>query len=216
MQRRRLPPEVRREQLIGALADVARERGYAGTTVPLVVARAGLAQGSFYRHFRDLDEAFRLLALRELAPIAAAAFALDFSRARTFGDVERELRAYYLALGTALREQPILVRELLLVARRMPGPLGAELEAFLGAMRARVHTLVVAHMGKGPFRSGDARIVTGALMGMVLGAVEEASELGAELDVERWATEMARFETGALCGGSHDERTTKRGARGRS
>src|ERR1700728_1719145 len=42
-----------REALLGAGAALAEEHGLAGVSVNMVVARAGVAKGTFYVHFKD-------------------------------------------------------------------------------------------------------------------------------------------------------------------
>ena len=44
-----------RERILRAALAVASERGYDGTTISLVIARAGLAASSVYWHFKDKD-----------------------------------------------------------------------------------------------------------------------------------------------------------------
>jgi AcrR family transcriptional regulator len=202
---RRLPPEQRREELLDAVEAVVARRGYAGTTVPLVVAEAGVAQGSFYRYFRDVDDAFAALTRRVLPPVAEAAFALQLADLRTAADVERELRRYYQVLAEQLAAHPAVVREALLVAPSSTGKAGRELAAFLRQMREYVGTLIAKYVGRGPFRAGDPEIAAAAVVGMVLGAAQAATEPGASFDPERWAREMARLESGALVRPSADD-----------
>jgi AcrR family transcriptional regulator len=47
-----------RSRLIHATASVTMAKGYASTTVADIVASAGVAKESFYRHFRDKEQAF--------------------------------------------------------------------------------------------------------------------------------------------------------------
>lgn len=197
--RRRLPPEARRAELLDALEQVLGEHGLAGTTVPRVVAQAGAAQGSFYRYFRDLDDAFVELAADVIEPIAQAAFALDVSKARTAAEVEEELVGYYRVLAALLTERSALLREVLLVGLSARGRLSTQLGGFVQAMRDHIRGLMVAHMGRPPFDHADPDVAAGALVGMVLGATHEAVQLGDRFDPESWARELARYETKLLC-----------------
>lgn len=207
---RRLSPEQRREELLEAVEAVIARHGYAGATVPLVVAEAGVAQGSFYRYFRDVDHAFAELARRVLKPIADAASAIQLADARTASDVERHLRGYYQVLAEQLADHPAVIREALLVAPSSTGQAGRELSAFLKRMRARLQMLISDYSGRGPFRTGDPKIAPTAIFGMVLGAAQAATEPGASLDPSHWAREMARLETGALVRPSAYRRRGKR------
>lgn len=207
---RRLPPEQRREELLEAVELVIARDGYAEATVPRVVAEAGVAQGTFYRYFRDVDDAFAELARRVLEPIALAASALELAGTRTAADVERRLRGYYEVLARQLALHPGVIREALLVAPSSTGQAGRELSVFLDRMRAYLEKLIAEHAGRGPFRPGDPKIVAAAVFGMVLGAAQAATEPDASLDPEHWAREMARLETGALVHPSESPRRTQR------
>lgn len=195
----RLRPEQRREQLLEATEDVLAEHGYQGATVPRVVARAGVAQGSFYRYFRDIDAAALELMQRALAPVTRAAAGLDFSRVQNAADLELEVLGFYRLLARELAAHPALIREALLVAPAARGELGAVMFAFLGSMRDMAHRLIAAHAGRPPFRAiTDPGTAAGAVVGMILGAAQQAVGSGESFDAERWANEMASFEAGAL------------------
>jgi len=197
--RRRLAADVRWEQLLDALESVVAEHGHGGATVPRVVARAGLAQGTFYRHFHDIEDALAALARRVLAPIVQAAFALDVSRARTAADVEQALLSFYRPLAAQIQAHSAAVREGLLLAQAGRGRAGRELASFLAILHERVRALVSLHEGHGPFeQGGDPDVVAAAVVGMVIGAVRHAAEQGRAFDAEAWATQMARLETRAL------------------
>ncbi len=47
-----------RERLRAAALELFEERGFAGATVPDIVARAGLTERTFFRHFSDKREVF--------------------------------------------------------------------------------------------------------------------------------------------------------------
>ena len=58
-------PDIQRARMIGALVEVARERGAARITVAHVVARSGVSRRTFYEMFEDRDACF--MAALELA-----------------------------------------------------------------------------------------------------------------------------------------------------
>lgn len=198
---RRLEAAERRAQLLRGVEEVFADFGWAGTTVPRVVAAAGLAQGSFYRHFKHIDDAVVQLTRAVLEPVRQAALSLDFASVQTVGQLERELVRFYSVLARQLRDHPVVVAEALLAGAFARGPLGEEMSAFLEAMQAHAYDLAVRHMARPPFREVDATIVAAAIVGMVIGAVRTAVQLQNEFDPERWAVEMARFEAGALVHG---------------
>jgi AcrR family transcriptional regulator len=60
--RHKLAPEEvmtsQRERLLRAMAELIGEQGYAGTTVPQVIARARVSTNTFYKFFRDKTDCF--------------------------------------------------------------------------------------------------------------------------------------------------------------
>ncbi len=63
--------EIQRQRIVGAMAEVAAEKGAANVTVAHVVARAGISRRTFYELFED-REACLLAALDEAVDRAAA------------------------------------------------------------------------------------------------------------------------------------------------
>mgnify|MGYP000724153738 CR=1 FL=1 len=137
--------EARRGELLAALEELVAEQGYAAMTVPRVVARAGVAQGSFYRYFRNIDDAFSALAGAVMAPIASAAFALDFSGVQSAADVEVELLGYYRVLAAMLSERGALLREVMLRGLALRGPIALPFGVFIETMREHIQVLTRAH-----------------------------------------------------------------------
>jgi AcrR family transcriptional regulator len=176
---------------------IARD-GFLAATVPRVVAEAGAAQGSFYRYFDNVDAAFLALSERVLGPIAQAAAEMSFDGTVDPDEVEAELRRYYRVLAEQLARYPELCRAALLLAPGLRGPVGEAMTAFFAMMRARAKDLLTPYLNTAPPHGADPDIIASALVGMVIGASEEALRLGSRFDPEHWAEEMARFETGAL------------------
>jgi AcrR family transcriptional regulator len=195
-----MPPTERRSQLLAALRRVVRRAGLAGATVPAVVAEAAVAQGSFYRCFPSLDEAFLELVSLSLDVVERAGLELEL-RLSSAGDraaVEAVLLDFYEILARELATNGIALREALLVAPSGSGALGTQMTGFLAAMRATVRRSITRASGRPPFRRLDPEVTTAAIMGMVLGATRETAELGEAFDPETWAREMARFEARAV------------------
>ncbi|OFW60033.1 MAG: hypothetical protein A2133_05290 [Actinobacteria bacterium RBG_16_64_13] len=53
---RRLPPEKRRAQIVGAVLEVVAKYGVPGATVSRIAAAAGVSEGALYVHFASRDE----------------------------------------------------------------------------------------------------------------------------------------------------------------
>lgn len=71
-------PEVRREELIDAADRLFEEKGYDNTSVNDIVRAVGVAQGTFYYHFKSKDEIFTAVADK----LAATMIELSFDALR--------------------------------------------------------------------------------------------------------------------------------------
>ena len=76
MQAARRPNETRSRETRQALLDAARalfvELGYAETSTPMIVKRAGTTRGALYHHYRDKKAIFRAVLEREAERVAEA------------------------------------------------------------------------------------------------------------------------------------------------
>jgi len=162
--RRRLPPAQRRAEILQAVEVAVARYGYQGTTVPRINAVAGVAQGSFYRYFRGVDDALLELLRAVLGSLSAAAMDLDLSRVRDAAELEAELLGFFLVVAEQLEKRAALIREALLVAPAAQGPVGREMRDFLGRMSDRARGLLESRAGTAPFRpSLDPRIAAAAI-----------------------------------------------------
>lgn len=98
--------EIQRSRIIGAIVQVAGERGAANVTVAHVVARAGISRRTFYEQFED-REACLLAALEEAIGQAAAAVLPAYESRRHWRE---RIRAALAALLAFLDEEPGLGR----------------------------------------------------------------------------------------------------------
>jgi AcrR family transcriptional regulator len=89
------------EQLLGAAADEARERGYEGVTVRTVARRAGVAPATAYTYFASKDHLLAEVLWRRLQALPVPDHALG---AGTAERVVAELRA----LGLFMADDPTL------------------------------------------------------------------------------------------------------------
>ncbi|MFN8631152.1 MAG: helix-turn-helix domain-containing protein [Chloroflexota bacterium] len=132
-----------RARLIEATLAVVADVGYARASTRAIADRAGVAEGTIYRHFADKTELFFAAALEPSGELLAWAASLP-GRAGT-GTVEANLEAWMLRLAeleehvlpleVAIRSDPDLARlrsAALASATTLPGPPGA-LTAYLAA-----------------------------------------------------------------------------------
>jgi AcrR family transcriptional regulator len=195
--RRRLDPKERRAQILEAARKQIESQGFQNLTVPGIVHSAGVAQGSFYRYFRNVDDVFIALFEKTLVPpILEALGKLDLQTVKTAEDLEATLYKWYMALGQLISQHSILIREALVVVPYSGGGAARKETKFLENIRNWGEELMEQVNGSPPFRKVNSRIISHAVLGMVISATIQAAAEG--LNVEMWAKEMARLEGGGL------------------
>ncbi|WP_159839063.1 TetR/AcrR family transcriptional regulator [Nocardia sp. CY41] len=184
MTRRRLSPEERRRVLVDAGAKLFADRPYDAVLMEDVAAEAGVSRALLYRHFpgkRDLFAAVYQLASEQLlvattfdaeAPVAdQLAAGLD-----THFDYFEANANSVLAANRVLAADPTIqaiiagelgeLRERVLDALRLAGPLRATVSAILTSWLTFVRVLTVDWLEHGtPTRAQMREISLGALLG---------------------------------------------------
>jgi AcrR family transcriptional regulator len=195
--RQRLDPKERRAQILEAARKQIESRGFLNLTVPGIVQSAGVAQGSFYRYFRNVDDVFISIFKETLVPpILEAVVKLDLRAVKTAEDLEATLYKWYRALGELISRHSTLIREALAVIPYSGGDAAREVTKFLESLREWGEELIEQVNGSPPFRKVNSRVISHAVLGMIISATVQAAAEG--LDVESWAKEMARLEGGGL------------------
>lgn len=194
----RLAPEERRSRLLVALKQAIQENGFFQTTVADVVKSAGVAQGTFYRYFEDLDDAFLQLLKQTINPLEEAAKQIETGRIKTSAELERRLDRFYRVLGEAIAHNGDFFRELVLAALGSRGAARTEITGFLERMIDFLRLFTEENTGHYPFRELDSDVIPGAVIGMVLGGVLTANVKAGTFDAGRWSREMTNFEMGGL------------------
>lgn len=153
-----------REELLCAATAILAEKGLAGLTMDAIAARAGFSTATLYRHFADREGI-----VREVLRGALSAEPVRRTLASE-GTLEEVLARFVEATMTRLREQPYLLRLLVL---------GDEEQVrALRRMRRdeeRLSTALVALLERpehrGRIRSMSPQRLSASLMGQVLAAV---------------------------------------------
>jgi AcrR family transcriptional regulator len=156
--------EERRRQILEAALAEFSEAGYHATKVSDIVARAGIAQGTFYLYFKDKHSIFI-----ELLDI----FFQKISSAITRIDVEQEIfpqiRGILKRVLSTLLDERRFTRLLLLNAVGLEKELDGRLSAFWGEVAARISAPLKEGQELGLVRAGDMGVV--AIM--VVGGIKE-------------------------------------------
>jgi AcrR family transcriptional regulator len=94
--RRRQPKGDKRDRtratLLNAALELTREKGFEQTTLQDIAERAGMTTGAIYGNFKNRDELFMALAVRQWAPIRP-----DFNPGSSFAELMRAMAEAVLA-----------------------------------------------------------------------------------------------------------------------
>lgn len=157
-----------RDRLARAALDLFTTRGYHETTTPLIAARAGVAEGTIYRHFPSkedlLNEVFRAAVRAFLEPVKAA----DPTQ-----PCRERLDGIALRWGVIAAANPALVR--LVFDQTFTRFLDERSRAALRDLRGQIEQTVASGKAAGDVRRGSADLWTEAWLRLILVALERVA-----------------------------------------
>ena len=193
----REPPAQRargaaRGRLLDALERLLETRDFAAVTADAIAAEAGLAHGTFYRHFHDKRDALRGALQRVREQRGVAVDALDDGVA-TEEAARAALRALVERVLSSPAEHPALLRALYGLAARDEELARERRERKATGVRAlAAHLDALTRRGLASVRDPEA--AAGALLAMIDGLYRDAVLDGIPLDAARIAGAAAVFE----------------------
>lgn len=159
--------ELTRQRLVRAAFELFTTRGYHLTTTPLIAKKAGVAEGSIYRHFTGkqhlLNELYR----------AAARWAVRLVKGIDQGGARDKLAAVARGLVDGAARDPAVVRLLLLVPH---GDLLDDSSRDLAReLRRSLEGIVAQGKADGTVRVGSAEVWAGVWLAVVGHALEKVA-----------------------------------------
>ena len=159
-----------RQKLLRAALELFTTIGFRATTTPEIAARAGVAEGTIYRHFSG-KEALLLAAYRE-----AQSWGLELVR-KEDGDKPRAPRDRLLGVGrrmvAAAQTDPAMIR--MLLRRRDEGYLDDGSRGAAREFREALQQVVASGKSDGLVRPGPADLWTSVWLALVAFAAERVS-----------------------------------------
>lgn len=157
--------EQRRAQILGIAAEVFAEKGYHEARIEDVVARAGVARGTFYLYFEDKRAVFTELVDRFTERLSSAIVPIELEEpgVRPFP----ELRANLLRVAGIFLDEPALAKILLSAAVGVDAEFDQRLLAFYDEVTALVERSLEQGAAVGILRAGPTRIWSYCLVGLI-------------------------------------------------
>jgi AcrR family transcriptional regulator len=210
-----------RRRLVTAAVELAAEHGWRGATVERIAARAGVAKGTFFVHFKTKEAIVLALVHHQIAAAAAARDA-----AVEAGTPVDGLRAATMTLGAEAASN-IEVSRAVLIAILESREIGGATDEVFSTLRARMVGDARDALARGLLHGPDAETVAGLLMACYLGAALHCTSaprarplvevLGPLVDATMAALTRPADETPRRRGAkSRDDRATARARGARS
>jgi AcrR family transcriptional regulator len=156
--------EERRRQILDAALEEFSEAGYHSTKVSDIVARAGIAQGTFYLYFKDKRSIFEELLGTFFHKISSSITRIDVGQP-VFEQIQENVHRILSVLVAERRFTKIL----LLDAVGLEASLDHRLSTFWEELTARITTPLQEGQELGLVREGDMHFA--AIM--IVGAIKE-------------------------------------------
>ena len=161
-------PKGTRERLVRAALELFTTEGYHASTTPLIAARAGIAEGTIYRHFESkeqlLNEIYRA-ALRMLSATVTESSSTPVCRER--------LDRIALIWQEIARANPPLIK--LVFSTNNESLLDSRSKLAFANMVAEIEMVMAAGKSIGQVRAGSARILADVWLRLVVLVLERTA-----------------------------------------
>lgn len=187
----RLSKAERRRELLAAARDVFVEKGFSAASVDDIVARAGVARGTFYLYFQDKRSIFEALVDDFLTRIAACVRSIDIAPGAPPPAVQ--LRANILRVVQLSLAEPAIVKLALFDATGLDPELDEKLHGYYGALRTLIAESLELGQQLGMVRAGDRRVMLAIGLGGLKEVLVDAVQGDLTPDAEAITDEIMRF-----------------------
>lgn len=158
-----------RDRLLEAARELFTAEGYHATTTPILAGRAGVAEGTIYRHFPS-KHALLNAAFQDVQQWGAAAVAAVAEGPGRTGDRLARLGQEWLAMAEL---DPARMR--LLLAWRLAAELDETSRHAAAALRAGVEHMIAVGKQEGSVRAGVVELWASVWLTLVTSAVERVA-----------------------------------------
>lgn len=193
---RRKAKEERREQLLIAARDVFVDKGFGAATVDDIVARTGVARGTFYLYFPDKRAIFEALVDDFLQRISGAVRSIDLAPGSP--PPAEQLRANIRRVVELALGEPAIVKLALFDASGLDPELDEKLRHYYEALRQLIAESLEVGQQLGMVRDGDRRVMVAAGLGGLKEVLVDAVRGDIEHDPAAITDEIMRFIASGL------------------
>lgn len=161
IERKKRDPKGTRERLVRAALELFTSKGYHASTTPRIAARAGIAEGTIYRHFESKEHLFN-----EIYRAALRTFAKALQEAETETTCSEQLRAVARSWHDIVVATPALAT--LVFGEDADSHLDARSRERYSEVRARLEQIVALGKAAGDVRAGSVDVLTDVWLALVV------------------------------------------------
>jgi len=183
--------EERRAAIIAAAKAVFAEKGYHDASIGDVIARAGIARGTFYLYFEGKREVFETLLEEALLSLRASVRPIDVAKGAP--SAEGQLRAILRAVFTQALADRDFTRLLLSLWMSPDAEVAPVVRGFYGLVTQLIAASFEKGVGKGLVRACDPALTAPAALGALQGLMGHMLLAGEAVDVDAAVDALIAF-----------------------
>ena len=187
---------ARRREILEGATQVFGDKGYAAATVDDIVARLGVARGTFYLYFSDKQDVFDALVDDFVTRLERGVISIDVAHP-TETPVEQLRQNLHRVIALALSE-PVLMRLALHDAASQGPELAHRVDAFYERLHALLDESLSIGQRIGLVRAGDRRVMVAIGLGGLKEMIYDAARGSLRGDADALVEEMMLFLRGGL------------------
>lgn len=186
----------RRRELLDAAREVFVEKGFGAASIDDIVARAGVARGTFYLYFQDKRAVFEALVDEFLSRISECVKSIDLAPGAA-PPVE-QLRANIRRVVALSLGEPTIVKLAFFDATGLDPELDEKLHGYYEALRTLIDESLEMGQSLGMVRDGDRRVMVAIGLGGLKEVLVDAVRGDLLADADAITDEIMRFLAGGL------------------
>ena len=188
----------RREQILAAAQVVFADKGYHATGVSDIIAKAGIARGTFYLYFDGKRAIFDALLDRIFEDLLARIYPIIIPQSPDEVTVESQIRDNAMRLIQCLMEDKDAVKILMAEAEGLDEGAQNRLMAFYGRLGEWLAESLDDGVSLGIIHACNTKVAAHALIGSLRGVLWAWAMGLVELDEQAFVNELLAFLRGGL------------------
>ncbi|WP_054029715.1 TetR/AcrR family transcriptional regulator [Desulfatitalea tepidiphila] len=191
--------ERTKRQLVSAAIDVFHENGFQKSRISDIVAKAGVAQGTFYIYFKSKEEIFHYICTEfKTMFMSLLDDAADMFTGASIEDIRRDLHRFIHELITLFTANYKMARLLFVEGSGYAGKFGGIYESIYADFIGRIAAYLPVGQQRGHIAFEDAETEAAFLIGLFDSSLFYFMRVKHHIDIDNLSRRMTDFILGGL------------------